>query len=78
MALFLGAHIYDLHCLGSLSTTTLAPWIVVLFLFNCGWPGVHWDTRFPGLFRRHHTRDTANRLVAATARDARGEEMDSE
>ena len=33
MALFLGAHIYDLYCLGSLSTTTFAIWIVVLIVY---------------------------------------------
>jgi len=33
MALFLGAHAYDLHRLGSLSTTALAIWIVVLFVY---------------------------------------------
>ena len=33
MALFLGAHVYDLHRLGSLSTTTFATWIVVLFIY---------------------------------------------
>ncbi|KAF8268554.1 hypothetical protein EI94DRAFT_1778532 [Lactarius quietus] len=33
MALFLGAHVYDLHLLGSLSTTAFATWIVVLFVY---------------------------------------------
>ncbi|KAH9164543.1 hypothetical protein EDB89DRAFT_408390 [Lactarius sanguifluus] len=30
MALFPGAHVYDIHRLGSLSTTTFATWVVVL------------------------------------------------
>ncbi|KAH9005613.1 hypothetical protein EDB86DRAFT_2879547, partial [Lactarius hatsudake] len=29
----LGAHVYDLHCLGSLSTTAFATWVVVLFVY---------------------------------------------
>ncbi|KAH9005584.1 hypothetical protein EDB86DRAFT_3098618 [Lactarius hatsudake] len=33
MALFLGAHVYDLHRLGSLSTTAFATWVVVLFIY---------------------------------------------
>ncbi|KAH9055414.1 hypothetical protein EDB87DRAFT_1641220 [Lactarius vividus] len=33
MALFLGAHVYDLHCLSSLSTTAFATWVVVLFIY---------------------------------------------
>ena len=33
MALFLGAHVYDLHRLGSLSTTAFVTWIVVLFVY---------------------------------------------
>ena len=33
MALFLGAHVYDLHRLGSLSTTAFATWIVVLLAY---------------------------------------------
>ena len=33
MALFLGVHAYDLHRLGSLSTTAFATWIVVLFVY---------------------------------------------
>lgn len=33
MALFLGAHTYDLHHLGSLSTTAFATWVVVLFIY---------------------------------------------
>ncbi len=33
MALFLGAHAYDLHRLGSLSTTAFATWIMVLFVY---------------------------------------------
>ncbi|KAH9055409.1 hypothetical protein EDB87DRAFT_1834231 [Lactarius vividus] len=33
MALFLGAHVYDLHCLGSLLTTAFATWAVVLFIY---------------------------------------------
>lgn len=33
MALFLGAHIYDLYRLGSLSTTAYAIWIVVLIVY---------------------------------------------
>jgi len=32
MALFLGAHLYDLHA-GSLSTTALATWMIVLVLY---------------------------------------------
>ncbi|KAI9444062.1 hypothetical protein H4582DRAFT_1919024 [Lactarius indigo] len=33
MALFLGAHVYDLYRLGSLSTTAFATWVVVLFIY---------------------------------------------
>ncbi|KAH9025948.1 hypothetical protein EDB85DRAFT_2149400 [Lactarius pseudohatsudake] len=33
MALFLGAHVYDLHRLGTLSTTAFATWVVVLFIY---------------------------------------------
>jgi membrane-associated phospholipid phosphatase len=33
VALLLGAHIYDLYLLGSLSTTTFAIWIVVLIVY---------------------------------------------
>ena len=33
MALFLGAHVHDLHCAGSLSTTSFAIWVVVLILY---------------------------------------------
>lgn len=33
MALFMGAHFYDLHRLGSLSTTAFATWIVVLLAY---------------------------------------------
>ncbi|KAH9014871.1 hypothetical protein EDB85DRAFT_2157118 [Lactarius pseudohatsudake] len=33
MALFLGAHVYDLHRLGSLSTTAFATSVVVLFVY---------------------------------------------
>ncbi|KAH9047522.1 hypothetical protein EDB83DRAFT_2523175 [Lactarius deliciosus] len=33
MALFLGAHVYDLHRLGSLSTTAFATWVVILFVY---------------------------------------------
>jgi len=33
MALFLDAHLHDLHRAGSLSTATLAIWVVVLVLY---------------------------------------------
>ena len=33
MALFLGAHFYDLHRIGSLSTAAFATWIVVLVIY---------------------------------------------
>ena len=33
MALFLGAHIYDLYRIGSLSTTTFAIWILILIVY---------------------------------------------
>jgi len=34
MALFLGAHIHDLHRAGSLSTMTFATWVAVLVLYT--------------------------------------------
>ncbi|KAH9041470.1 hypothetical protein EDB83DRAFT_2507597 [Lactarius deliciosus] len=72
MALFLGAHVHDLHRLGSLSTTAFAKWVVVLFVYVLSivvgrlYTGVHGFMDF----RRDHTRD--NQLVATTPRDARG------
>ncbi|KAH9025939.1 hypothetical protein EDB85DRAFT_2292021 [Lactarius pseudohatsudake] len=33
MALFLGAHVYDLHRTGALSTAAFATWVVVLFIY---------------------------------------------
>ena len=33
MALFLGAHLHDLHRAGSLSTAALATWIIALVLY---------------------------------------------
>jgi membrane-associated phospholipid phosphatase len=33
MALFLGAHLHDLHCAGSLSTTAFTTWVTVLVIY---------------------------------------------
>lgn len=33
MALFLGAHVHDLHCAGSLSTTTFATTVALLVIY---------------------------------------------
>ena len=35
MALFLGAHVHDLHCANSLSTTAFAVWVAVLVSYVC-------------------------------------------